>query len=333
MNQLIEFRYEITNQKTINILSIRHPRDDLSVTRIDIPETIDGLPVTDINKNAFWFCFNLETLNLPNTLLRIGENAFANTKITSIKIPQSVEVIGDGAFYDCENLRNIHMPNHAVHLGAFVFDNTDYYYNPENWTNNLLYIDRHLVQAKGEIKGTPVVNADTLSIAAATFENQQMSSIILPNNLEFIEPETFCGCKSLKHISLPPTIKIIGENAFSYSGLESINIPNSVLTVEDKAFSLCENLSKVKIGNSVKCIGEEAFYGCRNLGLIKILNDSIDEIAYSAFDFSGEKLIIQCEKNSKTWKAVKDIDLLPTAINAKLQAFLNINNLREAERF
>ena len=50
-------------------------------------------------------CFLLESINIPDKVLNIGDYAFkGRRRLTSIVIPESVIWIGDEAFEGCDNL-------------------------------------------------------------------------------------------------------------------------------------------------------------------------------------------------------------------------------------
>ena len=61
---------------------------------IVIPDTIEGLPVT-----------------------KLSEYVFVNSKLESIKLPNSLEKIEIGAFMFCENLQNIEIPENVKYIG------------------------------------------------------------------------------------------------------------------------------------------------------------------------------------------------------------------------
>lgn len=68
-------------------------------TTLKIPETIENLPV-----------------------LKIGEEAFANSKIKSVSIPSSCTEIDWFAFYGCYALTSIHIGNGVKTIGYGAFD-------------------------------------------------------------------------------------------------------------------------------------------------------------------------------------------------------------------
>lgn len=92
----VGFNYTINSDDTINITGYTG-----SGEAIDIPETINGRPVTSIGTNAFFNCGSL----------------------TAITVPESVTNIGDAAFYSCENLTGVYFHGDAPAIGSAAFGN------------------------------------------------------------------------------------------------------------------------------------------------------------------------------------------------------------------
>ena len=62
-----------------------------------IPETLDGLPVTEIADRAFFCAFDLENVWLPETVTRLGEAAFMYcTSLSYIELPENLSYISSG---------------------------------------------------------------------------------------------------------------------------------------------------------------------------------------------------------------------------------------------
>jgi hypothetical protein len=87
---------------------------------VNIPPRIQGLPVTIIGDGAFFHYENFISITIPNSVRRIGRNAFAETTLTSINISNSVTTIDDYAF-SLTRLRSIMLPNSVTTIGEGAF--------------------------------------------------------------------------------------------------------------------------------------------------------------------------------------------------------------------
>ena len=104
----------------------------------------------------------------------------------------------------------------------------------------------------------------------------KIREIVIPEGslLYEIGWNSFKGFENLESISIPPSCRKIGKEAFSgCKKLKSINL-SGVETLESSAFSNCESLESVTIGSSLKELGN-AFTGCTNLKEITINNPNI----------------------------------------------------------
>ena len=99
------------------------------------------------------------------------------------------------------------------------------------------------------------------------------------SNLEQIEDDAFNGCMSLTNITIPDSVKSIGNAAFaSCTSLTSIRIPDSVKSIGYEAFWNCTSLKSIQIPDSVKIIGYEAFTGCNSLKEVLFKGKTIEEV-------------------------------------------------------
>ena len=96
-----------------------------------------------------------------------------------------------------------------------------------------------------------------------------------------IKESAFEG-KAFTTITIPNTIKVIGNYAFYGSKLVEMEIPNSVEVIGDAAFYGCTNLATVTIGNSVESIGKDTFSSCIKLNSI-VLGKNVQRIGDGAF--------------------------------------------------
>ena len=93
---------------------------------------------------------------------------------------------------------------------------------------------------------------------------EDLEKVVVNEGVTEISDSAFSGCSKLTSLTLPSTLKYIGEYTFSNCGLKELTLPASVEEIGTYAFSYSENIEKVNIGNNVK-IGYDAFLGCTNL--------------------------------------------------------------------
>jgi hypothetical protein len=150
----------------------------------------------------FFYGSMLQTIKLPNTIQAIGNGAFDGCyDLSSITIPNNVTNIGGAAFRDCMGLSSITISNNVTSIGENVFSGC-----------------------------------------------VSLSSITIPNNVTSIEENAFIGCASLSSITISNNVTSIGDGAFcGCASLSSITIPNNVTSIGDYAFERCTELNAIHI--------------------------------------------------------------------------------------
>ena len=111
---------------------------------------------------------------------------------------------------------------------------------------------------------------------------------IVPEGVEKIERRTFANCEWLTEITLPTTLKEMGEESFlGCTKLTHIEIPEGLKVIPDCCFKGCQKLSSVSFPDSIEEICDSAFSGC---GLETIvLGSSVKRIGDDAFCSNGAK--------------------------------------------
>lgn len=222
---------------------------------IVIPETIVigeyEFDVLGIDEEAFEGC-PITSISLPESIQLIDDNAFAScTKLTSIKLPDSVWGIGNEAFYNCRNVTELKLPRNEVLVldCAFAYmQSLKEIVFPDEWT----------------MIGYPETVTDFFKGCTS------LKRIVLGKNIQAIYAGAFHECESLKEVICPAdgVLEYIGEEAFAETGLESMRfLPKTVKHIDTDAFSECPNLKEFFIPASVEQLGgvNSLDYRCTSL--------------------------------------------------------------------
>ncbi len=93
------------------------------VEKIIIPDTWNGLPVTEIADGGFMSCAKLKTVILPTYIRKIGKNAFANNASLQRVNLSKVKHIDANAFAMCPLLDKLFIPDSVENVGATILRN------------------------------------------------------------------------------------------------------------------------------------------------------------------------------------------------------------------
>lgn len=317
------------NGDTITVNGLYSATDDLmlyyeltSCSRIEIPSTIDGVPVTKIAANAFAGRNMIVEMILPDTITEIGGSAFRNmTALEQINIPNSVATVGTNVLDGCTALLRVSLPGNRTFLSYFNATNPKL---PEaviltinEGTTTL--VEKFLQNNKGYSITKLIIPAsltdmglddyfDFLNLAIVkefeTAENGYYSvdkGVIFADNGKILY--YFPVNKQASIYMIPEgveTVVFMGGNPY----LNGLYIPESVKTLHKEVFRENTALSSVAFGGSLEELPDGCFAMCENLsslqlpsGLIRIgeyafdrvsldtmvVPNTVTEIGYNAF--------------------------------------------------
>ncbi len=193
------------------------------LTEVEIPGSI-----TDIQWSAFNACKNLKRVTIGEGATVVGYMAFYNSGLQYVKLPSTIESIGEKAF---PTSTFIDAPT-----GSFA----------QRWahTNNYTYSIEHTIK-----DSVLTISEGTLRLPARAFLNADIINVKFPTTLDTIGEKAFMYCMYLNRVEIPNSVKAILSQAFDCSvSLRKVIVPSSVDSIGEKAF--CHNATLVVEENS-----------------------------------------------------------------------------------
>ena len=269
------YTYSVLNgQAEIGSSNTRKAVSPEPTGHVAVPSSLGGFPVVGIGKYAFYNCYELEGVTIPEGVTAIGKYAFdVCSKLEGVTIPEGVAAIGEGAFSNCPKLDSVTIPESVTAIGQYAFQ----------WCDGLKSVHISNLTAWCQIKfdyyANPLRQAHELYL-----NGERVTKLIFPEGLKAVGTEAFAGCSGLTEVTIPDGVTIIGNRAFSgCSGLTEVTIPNGVTAIGNAAFSGCSGLTEVTIPDGVTTIGSSAFSDCSDLTEVMIPR-SVKAIGGGAFE-------------------------------------------------
>ena len=163
---------------------------------------------------------------IPEGTEHIGEKAFYECEgLTSVEIPNSVTSIGENAFSSCC-------------LTKIIVEEGNERYDSRNNCNAIIETESNTLVAGC---ASTVIPDTVEEIGESAFSKcSGLTSVVIPNSVTSIGNSAFYECEGLTSVEIPNSVTSIGKSAFcNCSGLTSVEIPNSVTSIEESAFYQC----------------------------------------------------------------------------------------------
>ena len=202
-----------------------------AVTSVSMPECI-----ISIDYNAFKGCQNLESVTLPESLTTLGSYAFYSCKLLkTIKIPSGVTSIPSSCFYECSSLESVTIPEGVTTIGECAFQSCNL---------NALTLPESL---------------EKIGIYAFS-GNQSLKSVNIPAKVKTIEINAFYNC-GLTDLVIQEGVQTIGDCAFESNSLQNLTLPSTIKSIGNTAFNChSDNLQSITCNAATPpMLGDNAF--------------------------------------------------------------------------
>ena len=299
-------------------------------------ETLDlsNTDINTFGNNSFQDTTGLKTIDLPDTdidtLTVIGSGAFLNSGITRlakksapisdafITLPATVGKLGNGAFANTK-IKGFDMS--AVTSKTLTTLPADFFNNATSLetvklSNVIKTIGENAFAGATNLKTIDLSNTVVETIGANVFSNaSQLQTVVLPNTIKVIGENAFKNATNLKTVTTPnqtiaratvenkvqfgSNLKTIGNNAFGNSGITEVALSGSGLTeIGTNVFSNASQLKTVTLPTSLKTIKNGAFNNDPTL---------------STVNFGSLSNLETIEDNNFSNSAISEVDLSSSA--------------------
>ena len=181
--------FKIDN-RSLGILRERGLKKPGKERKLVVPSTVKignaEYTVTVLGRGAFASFRNIQSVEIPNTITTIEDEAFFYSSIKSVTIPSSVEYIGNRAF-ERSDVKSVDIPSSVEHIGARAF-------------------------AKSSLREV-TIPAEVEFLGDSAFYDTNLRVVEMQAAIEHIGKDVFKDCKDICKIILPnPNIPV--DNLF-----------------------------------------------------------------------------------------------------------------------
>ena len=295
--------------------------DGMPYGDVTISEGIKSISsVSGINarKSCFFSNANVNTVKVPSSMERLGDYGFSYSSLTDVIFGENSNVteIGVNCFYECNNLKSIHIPKKVAYIGGYAFYGNDALVEVTFNADDLSMGDMAFSRCTN--LGTINWGSGIIKLGKATFSYcVKLTALNIPNNvLSLGNSYTFESCTGITSVTFEEgsPITVIPPNCFSYcSSLTDVVIPSGVTTLGNAAFYTCNRMKHITLPNTLTSINctvastNNTFAACTGLETVTLednFNCSISLDSCSSLTNAAEMLTKLKDLTGETAKTI-----------------------------
>lgn len=252
---------------------------------VTIPTSVQAIGVS-----AFQACGNLLTATLPASVTEIGDGAFNGCgNLTTVSMGDNVKRIGAGAFSYCQKLTDMNIPSRLEEVGKDAFAYDAGYYGSGS-TTSIPCIER--IAAENGVRYVGRVAYKWVDFSKSSL-NIKEGTVSIADYFVGVRLGYGGDASRLTSITLPSTLRILGECCLVCTGISSITLPDALEKIGDRAFAgdasngdYQSKLRRITIPKNVKYIGQEAFI---ETALVRVNYNAVEADTWkeTTEDYSG----------------------------------------------
>jgi hypothetical protein len=247
-----------------------------------------------IGEGAFYSCPNLSEAYIPNSLIAIGDKAYANNPLlTEFDLAEShmFFLLYDGGLYTYDSID----PSSDYNLIAYPAGRVDS--NVDIHTNTSL-VSTNVFEGASHIQTVTMPNSLIGDFGLIFKETTGLQNIILISNTrpqvldeidgvlyssDFTVLYKYPEAKTNTSYTVNSSTITINDAAFyGASNLTTVILPEGLVNIDSEAFMNTENIATINIPTTLKNIRDMAFYNSNSITSI-VLTNTVESVDYMAF--------------------------------------------------
>ena len=247
-------------------------------------KSISSVSGVNARKSCFFANDKVNTVKIPSSMERLGDYGFSYSSLTDVIFDENSNVteIGVNCFYECTNLQRILIPKKVAYIGGYAFYGNNALAEVTFNADDLSMGD--MVFSRCINLGTINWGSGIIKLGKATFSYcVKLTALNIPNNvLSLGNSYTFESCTGITSVTFEEgsPITVIPPNCFSYcSSLTDVVIPSGVTTLGNAAFYTCNRMKHITLPNTLTSINctvattNNTFAGCSALEVVDLEED------------------------------------------------------------
>ena len=261
----VAWTYRVLNDAEATIEGCECPDGVVALT---IPETIEGMPVVSMEREACAKLAFAQSVAMPDGIVSIGECAFRDCpNLERIQYPANLERYDSSWTRGCSRLEEVVLPGMLPKVGSAVFDAPTLKRLTIGAGTSSIMPGAFM---KSELEHVTVVPENELMASDGKAVYTKDGTVMLALAVPVADYDVMDGCKALakkafsnfeglRSATLPSALELIGDYAFSKTGITEFVAPASLKVIGERAFFACADLTDVTLDQGLLYIGSNAF--------------------------------------------------------------------------